>query len=132
MAQKIIDLDVVVPEKVGAQIDGVVYDLPGDIPVPDYLEIARLADSLDDEADDGADPEAAGEKLQALYDRVMDLFRVHQPDLDELPIGPQRLASLVVQLYTGLADQDEPERPTKPRRAGTRSTSPKRKPKSAS
>ena len=117
MAQRIIDLDVIVPERIGVKIDDEVYDLPGDIPVPDYLAIARLTDALGDEA------ENAGETFEELYERVIDLFRVHNPDLVDLPLGPTRLGALVVQLYTQAAEEDAPPaRPTKAK-SGTRSTS---------
>jgi hypothetical protein len=114
--QRIIDLDEAVPEDLGVKVDGQIYDLPGDIPIPRYLEIERLVDRLDD-------PEQAdGQGLKRLYEQILDLFRVRQPDLEELPIGPRRLGALVVQLYSQAADGDggEEERPT---RAGTRSTS---------
>lgn len=122
MAQKIVDLDVVAPETFGVKIDGEIYQLPGDIPIPDYIEIERLTNGLTDENDPTS--------IRDLYERVLDLFRIHQPELEELPIGPMRLGALVVQLYAGGIEEDEEERPTKPR--GTRSTSRKRQTRSRS
>lgn len=122
MAQRIIDLDAVVPDSIGVRIDGEVYELPGDIPVPDFLAIGRLLEDLGEE-----NPDQAGDALQQLYDRTLDLFRIHQPDLEELPIGPKRLGTLIVELYTEAAEEDEgKEQAAPPRRnrsAGTRSTS---------
>ena len=110
MAQKIVDLDAAVPENLAVKCGGVIYDLPGDIPIPDYIEIERLVDALND-------PEAEGsgqERLQELYDRVLELFRIKQPDLEKLPIGPRRLGVLVVSLYSGgTREVEDEERPTK-------------------
>lgn len=131
MAQRIIDLDAVVPETIGVRIDKVIYDLPGDIPVPKYLKIARLTDEL-------AEPgEGSGGVLEALYDEVVDLFGELNdlPEDDEgkvsLPIGPTRLGALVIQLYAQAAEADDP-RPTRARRAGTKSTSRTKPKRSAS
>lgn len=121
--QRIINLDAAVPEAITVVIDGENYELPGDIPIPDFIEIERLMKQL-------GDPETAGaETLEALYDCVLGIFQVKQPDIEELPIGPQRLGSLVFQLYAGAADEDEgkaeaaPARPTR----GTTSTSKRKK-----
>lgn len=111
MAQKIVDLDAAVPENLAVKCGGEIYDLPGDIPIPDYIEIERLVETLND-------PEAEGsgqERLQELYGRVLELFQIKQPDLEKLPIGPRRLGVLVVSLYSGgaEAEDDDEERPTK-------------------
>lgn len=121
MAQKIVDLDAAVPENLGVRCGGVVYDLPGDIPIPDYIEIERLVEALND-------PEAEGsgqERLQELYARVLELFQIKQPDLTELPIGPRRLGVLVVSLYSG-AEEVEEERPTRASTPSTKKTPRKR------
>lgn len=124
-AQRIIDLDAVVPETIGVKIDGEVFELPGDIPVPTFLAIGRLLEDL------GGEPEDAGNALEDLYERTLELFRVHQSDLEELPIGPKRLGTLIVELYTEAAEADEgkDEAPPPSRRngsSGTRSTPRKR------
>ncbi|HEY0391027.1 MAG TPA: hypothetical protein VGC63_04895 [Solirubrobacterales bacterium] len=125
MAQKIIDLDAAVPENLGVKCGGVVYDIPGDIPIPDYIEIERLVEALND-------PEAEGsgqERLSELYDRVLELFRVKQPDLEELPIGPRRLGVLVVSLYSGGAEvEDDEKRPTRASTPSTKKTPRKKSP----
>lgn len=140
-AQKIIDLDAAVPESIGVKIDGVVYELPGDIPVPDFLAIARLLEDLGDASED-ADPARA---LSQLYEAILDLFRkentlpTNAEGEEELPIGPQRLGNLVVELYADAAEDDAGKAPRKaaPARrngkAGTPSTPRRRTPrKSAS
>jgi hypothetical protein len=111
MAQKIVDLDAAVPENLHVRCEGAIYDLPGDIPIPDYIEIERLVDALNDPEGEGS----GQERLQELYSRVLELFQIKQPDLEELPIGPRRLGVLVVSLYSGGTTEveDEDERPTK-------------------
>jgi hypothetical protein len=116
--QRIIDLDAAVPEGFKVKLDGEYYLLPGDIPIPDFIAIERLVNTLEDPESEAS----AGEILQELYERALDLFRIEQPDLEELAIGPQRLGALVVGLYSSAAEEDEGKagggRPTK---AGTRS-----------
>lgn len=120
MAQRIIDLDVALPEGIDVVINKETYSLPGDIPVPDFLEISRLTDRIEDPK---TKPEEVNGLIEEIYDRVMELFRLENPDLEELPLGPQRLGALVVQLYAGAAEEDgADDRPPK-RKAGTRSTS---------
>jgi hypothetical protein len=126
-AQRIIDLDAAVPEGIAVKINGEKYLLPGDIPVPDYLEIARLSEKL------STGDEASAEALEGLYEQVLDLFRIEQPDLEDLPIGPERLGTLIMGLYSAAAEEDAPTsaRPTKSRN-GTASTRKKRPKRSAS
>lgn len=129
--QRIIDLDAVVPESIIVKMSGEEYELPGDIPVPDFLEIARIMDEIET----GAVPEEGeSSSLQRLYELALDLFRQMDPTIEELPIGPARLGRLVVMLYTGAADGDPGKAPVparKPTRrrstAGTKS-SPRKKP----
>lgn len=130
MAQKIIDLDAAVPSSMGVRINGKVYEVPGDIPIPQFLEIERLTRALD-----SPEEGEGGRTLEQLYEVVLDLFREKDPDIEDLPIGPHRLGALVVQLYSGAADADagdegDGDRPTRPRRSGTRSTSKARRKRS--
>ncbi len=121
MAQRIIDLDAAIPAAIGVQIDGEIYDLPGDIPIPDLIALERAVADLED-------PESttpATVRMETLYEQVLDLFRVRQPDLEDLPLGPERLGALIVGIYTKAADEDDAEAaPGKAKpRGGTRSTS---------
>lgn len=127
--QKIIDLDAVMPESLIVKMGGEEYSLPGDIPVPDYLELSRLFENLAEVPEDGEEP-----ALLQLYELVLELFQRENPGIEELPIGPRRLGRLVLMLYTGAADNDDPKAETKPKRraAGTKSTSRKSPRKSAS
>jgi hypothetical protein len=92
---RIIDLDTVVPDDITVILHGQEYLLPGDVPVPDWLEISKATDRID------TDP-AAG---QELYDLVLELFRLRQPELESIPLGARQMMTLVFGLY----DTDTPE-----------------------
>lgn len=116
-----IDLDDLVPADITVRVRGEEYVLPGDVPVPEYLELSRLAGEIADGGTD--DPERA---VVDLHDHLLTLFRVHQPDLEELPVGPRALLPLVFRYLDAPADEEAaPARP--PRRAGTK-TKPSGKP----
>jgi hypothetical protein len=112
---RIIDLDVVAPEDTIVIIAGVEYLLPGDVPVPHMLAIERASRDFfsDEENDNGS--------LIRLQDEILDLFRIRQPDLEELP--PLGLAGLIqfVQALYG-APEDEPDPPKPARKGGTPNT----------
>lgn len=116
---RIIDLDVAAPDDVEVVAHGETYLLPGDIPVPDYLAIVKASEALDE-----AEGEGALEAAERLYERVLDLFRVRQPDMDRLPVGMGQLVRLIQSLY-GV----EPDPQTPSRQAGTRSGTRARKTK---
>lgn len=126
---RLIDLSAVVPETVEVQLDAAgeeVYRLPGDLPVPDYLEISRLLERLQ-----GEDSDAAETAFLALNEKVEGLFLEHNDVAPKL--GPRQLGALVMSLYEGLADGDDDPDPPKPaKRAGTRSSSRKRTTRSRS
>ena len=110
-----IDLDDLIPPDITVRIGGEEFLLPGDVPVPDYLELQRLSAGIVD--GDTDDPEGT---VVALHDRLLDLFRVHQPDMEVLPVGPRALLPLVFRYLDAPMDtpgEGAPARPT--RRAGT-------------
>lgn len=118
---RIIDLDVVAPEDTIVVIGGEEYTLPGDIPVPHMLAIERAASEF------FADDEDTTERLLALQAQVLKLFRIRQPDMDELPpLGLAGLIQFVQAIYGPPEDEPDPPRPAPKRRSGTTSS---RKPK---
>lgn len=137
MGQRIIDLDVLVPSDLAVRIDETLYKLPSDIPVPEYLGLSQAFDRVREiEAEETKTPELAAEAtelLEEIYERVMDLFRVHNPDLESLSLGPRRLGALIIAIYANLAEEETaaPARPTRPR-TGTKSSSRKRQTRSSS
>jgi hypothetical protein len=88
---RIIDLDLIAPPDILVRCQGVEYPLPGDVPIPDWLGIVEAAERF--ETSD--DPDATGD----LYDRVLHLFQVRNPDLGELPIGIRQVVALIFGLY---------------------------------
>jgi hypothetical protein len=129
VSARIIDLSSLVPEDIQVRLekDGELYPLPPDIPIPDYLAIAGAIETLDQGA-----PAEAVDKLGDIYDRVMDLFRIRTPDIEDLPIGPRRLGELIIQVYGEVDATEEKSAARPPRRAGTRSSSPRPRRKSGS
>jgi hypothetical protein len=106
-----IDLDELAPEPKGVKLGGTRYLVPADIPLPLSIRLSRLSGEPDDSS------------ATDLYEEVLALFRVHQPDLKSLPIGASQLFSTILAIY-GPKKEPDPT-PAKPRakRAGTKSTS---------
>lgn len=128
---KVVDIDAVVPDAIGFRIDGEIYELPGDIPVPTYLQLAELFDRVDDRDTAGEDRAAA---MQDIYDLLLELFQDRNPNLDTIPVGPRRAAVIVMALYNGDGEEQEPEEAPKARKrpAGTKKkTQPTRRKKAA-
>lgn len=125
---RIIDLDTVAPPDIEVVHQDVVYLLPGDIPVPNMLAIERAAQDFFTTDEDEQEGDATA-RLVALQDEVLALFRIRQPDLDELPpLGLAQLMALVRGLYgDGDVAPDPPKPAPKRSRAGTTSTSRSRK-----
>lgn len=109
-----IDLDDLVPADITVRVRGEEYLLPGDVPVPEYLALTNLASEIADQTSE--DPEAS---VVGLHDRLLALFRVHQPDLQELPVGPRALLPLVFRYLDAPAEQEEAEAAPPTPAAGT-------------
>jgi hypothetical protein len=96
---RIIDLDEIAPEDIVVRCNGVEYPLPGDVPIPDWLAIVAAAEVF--EASE--DPDAT----EALYERVLHLFQVRNPGLEELPIGIRQTVALIFSLYGADIEPEE-------------------------
>lgn len=122
---RFIDLDDVVPEAIYVRVAGQEWTLPGDIPVPLYLELDRLWDEAA-----GDDAEKAVEAAERMRDALLTLFREAHPDMEELPVGTRGLMHLVFRYLNADVLGQEDEAPARPqRRAGTTrktSTSPRK------
>jgi len=126
----LIDLDKLLPPDKRVLLGGTEYKLPGDPPAVLWLRIQQLA------ASDGTGLDV--DAIQDLYDRVLELFRVHQPAMEELPVGLVQLVSLLGVVYSGEemngAEPEDAPRPTtrptrppstsRPTRSRSRSSSP--------
>ncbi len=117
---RFIDLDEVIPEDTTVKLGGVLYKLPGDIPTPDFLAISRAHARLTEPQETAEDMILAAE---GLYERILELFQVRNPDVEKVPLGLQQAISLVYELYR--VDQPAEEAvpdPPEPTAGGTRST----------
>jgi hypothetical protein len=114
----ILDLDVLY-----VRIAGTDYQLPGDLPVPDYLRLRRDVNLLaDPESVDEDEREDADEVLRRVADQLLSMLREHQPDLAELPCGVKSVVPVAYAYVNGLSREvDEEEAPAPPtrRRAST-------------
>lgn len=112
-----IDLDDIILEDHKVKLGGQIYLLPGDLPIEEMLSLSRAWERMNA----GIGGTDGDELVDDLYQRVLALFRVRQPDLEELPIGVLAVARLIVRLYSG-PDDDEPAGraadPTPPPKAG--------------
>lgn len=115
------------PKQVRLVEGGQVYKLPADVPSPLYLKLVEFQNRKDEELDDAGEQEIVAE----LYEEVLELFRVHQPSLERLPIGLTSLIRLVPAIY-GKADEEAAAAARPTRAAGTKSSSPKKRSRSTS
>lgn len=96
-----IDLDDVLLDDHQVRIGGEIYLLPGDLPIEQMLGLSRAWERMST----GIGGKDGDDLVDDLYQRVLELFRVRQPDLQELPIGVLAVARLIVRLYGGLDDE---------------------------
>lgn len=125
---RIIDLDTLVPDDVDVVVNGETFRLPGDIPVETMLQVEAATQRLNTVTDQEEGQDALG----GLYDAVLDLFRIRQPDLDSVPIGLKQCVLLIGQLYAVEDSAPDPPRPAPKRRSGTTSSRKPRPTKTAS
>lgn len=88
-----LDLDELQPPARTFRKDGVVYELPGEIPIPTVIEALQVMSTLEDPK---VDASAAFTKM---YDIVLDLIRQKNPDVDRIMLGSgevQQLMGLIV------------------------------------
>lgn len=62
--------------------------VPGDLPIPKIIEIDATIKRL---SSDDAD---STEEMLGLYELLLGVFRIRQPDLVDLPVGPRAIYSL--------------------------------------
>lgn len=104
---RIIDLDELAPADLVVRKNGVEYKLPGDPAIDVWLRLVEAGDAF-------MAPEGGREELRVFRDRMLDLFQIHQPDLEELPFGIPGMYALLAGFYGTNAAPDPPQ----PRRRG--------------
>jgi hypothetical protein len=121
------DLNLLAGEPISVTLGQTDYLLPADLPIPTLLKIEALKQRTQGLEDD---EEANIEALKELYAEVRALFRIHQPELGDVPIGMGQLYGFIGLVYGGGQDP-EAEGPTRAKpAAGTKSSG--RKAKTAS
>lgn len=114
---RIIDLDLIAPLGVIVRKDGTDYKIPGDPPVSLWLSIV-------DANDQWAAAQSSAETNEALilfHDRMLELFRIENPDMDSLPFGPAGMFGVLAGFY-GAEPDDEPDPPGADEAASTTKT----------
>lgn len=139
MPTEIIDLDEAVQKPKKVKLGGQIYTLPGELPAPLYLRLRAEEQAYAEQVEAG---EANGDqRIEDLNDLLLDLFRTHQPDIEELPAGIVQLFTVIPRVYGAgsVVDDDEggDDETPKPRkktgaRTGNASTRTQSKSRSAS
>lgn len=111
------DLDLLTSEPIEVKLAGWTFKLPADCPIPLILKVEKAKEAAGSE-----DPEEAEKALLDIYAEILALFRVHQPDLDSVPISTTQML-LFLPLVYGASDEDEgpadpPTKPTAKKRTG--------------
>ena len=106
---RIIDLDVLTPVGPIVRKDGIDYKLPGDPPMELWLAIVDANHSF--QAVSAMDGPEARDALQLFHDRLLELFQIEQPDLQELPFGLPGMWAVLAGFYGASLDDDEPTDP---------------------
>lgn len=122
------DLDVLAADPRDVKLAGKIYLVPGDLPIPTMLRLERysqrMAELAADTADDaGAAQEAQKEAVLSLYEEILALFQVYQPDLTEIPIQMPQLVGIVNRIYGDDEEAEDPENPTQPPAGKTKKSS---------
>ena len=111
MPTEIIDLsnNLGTPKKVRLEKDGPVYSLPYEIPVPFYLKMKARSDELSrlSEEDDNSVNDV--DTIEELHNSALELFQIHNPNLEVLPIGVGRVFSIINEIYNVNSDNSDGE-----------------------
>lgn len=116
---QITDLSVVLdePKEVRLEKDGPVYKLPAQIPVPLMLKVQAKQEERERALAEGRDEEGEAELEKRLFDdlhaQILELFQVHQPELEAVPCTIKQLFLLIPAVYgDGIPEEERPTRPT--------------------
>lgn len=112
-----IDFSPFAPKDLTVVLDGQEYAVPGDIPIPTVAKLVSGAEALDE-----AQGDDAYQQITALYDELLALFRIRQPDLDSLPIGARMLRPVIWALLNPALITDEEDAEDPPRAEEAAST----------
>ncbi len=114
-----VDLDALAPRPKTVKLDGKVWKLPGDMPLPLFFQLQAYEQRIEEGVTESV-------LLAEMSDALLSLLKVHQPQLKELPgIGLQTLVAALPAIYSGGAAVGEatPNRETRRQRTRTASGS---------
>jgi hypothetical protein len=104
-----VDLDALVPRIKTAKLNGKLYRLPYDMPMPLFMKLQ----GFENRAEKGEDEIVMLAEVQA---ELLALFQVHQPTMKTLPpMGVQQLLLSLGAIYGGAVGEAPPPTPQKPR-----------------
>lgn len=118
------DLDLLLGTPQNVKLGGKFYKLPADCSAELYLQMVQYSKLVGEEVD--ADVEA--QLIQDLRDGLIELFQVHQPEMNRLPaaMSLQLLVEAIGRLY-GPEEDPTPPPEEGPEGAGTKTRSSTRK-----
>lgn len=100
-------------------LGGQEYLVPGDYPIVDMLRADELQEKIT-----AGDADQAAAAAKELYERILRLVQVNQPDVTELPLHPTTLLGFFQIAYGDAEPEPDPTPPKKA--ASTRSTAAKK------
>lgn len=134
MANEIIDLDRLVGKPKKVRLEGKVYTLPAQIPVPLYLLIKQRQKERAEKIAKGEESDDV-DVVEEIHGQVLELFQIHHPDLKIVPCGMSQLFDIIPTIYPpneAEGDDGDAVPPTRtPARRGSKSST-NRKPASKS
>jgi hypothetical protein len=104
LAHLVINLDEsgVTADPIDVILHGETYRLPGDLPAPLYVKLLALRERA--QTASAGEAEGATQELNLqLHDELLALFRLHQPDLERLPLGVNEMVLAVGYIYSPAA-----------------------------
>lgn len=99
------------------------YLLPADLPAPLYVEIQLLSAMTGPDID----AEAANEATLRVYGKILALFREHQPDLEDIPLGISEMVEVVGIVYADAVEADDGAPADPPAAATEKTPTPRRR-----
>jgi hypothetical protein len=116
-AIRVVDLDELFVPDVAVVIGGERYIVPGSPPMDYFLWMNDFIERT------GGENAVTMDDVKALYEHTLALLRIHQPDLDRVPIGSAACFAFFNRVYmAGNTDGEDAEaRPTRATRGATKS-----------
>ena len=123
----IVDLDVLVPDDIVFKYRGEELAVPGDLKVPETLRLYKLLKQIADADAAEENEDAELERTSALVQAtLLDVFKIRQPDLTELPFGAVATRHVLQRILVSLGAIPDPEAPPDPPKPSRKKAQPPR------